>query len=198
MPVPEDILVRPANHSDEAAIVDICYETASIDVAEEQKYAFALRWALPYLRHFPQCCFVAELGNQVVGYIVGTPDTQAQVDLFTRHELPEIQTLVSKRTPLANSFLNGGTLDPTVADILADYPAHLHINLTSACRGLGVGARLMAELEFQLQEQGIQGMHLGVAKQNMSAVKFYQHQGYTLREGEPDDFSTAWIMTKHL
>lgn len=198
MPVPEDILVRPATSADEAAIVDICYETASIDIAEAQKYAFALRWALPYLRHYPKFCFVAELGSKVVGYIVGTPDTQTQVDLFVKHELAEMQTLIDKRTPLANSFLNGGELDPTIAELVNDYPAHLHINLTSACRGLGVGGRLMAELEYQLQEHGIKGMHLGVAKQNMAAVKFYQHQGYTLREGEPADFSTAWVMTKSL
>ncbi|WP_158583988.1 GNAT family N-acetyltransferase [Salinibius halmophilus] len=198
MPDPNDVLIRPVQPSDEAAIVDICYETRSVDIAEEGKYAFALRWALPYLRDDPQFCFVAVIGEQVIGYIVGTPDTKQQVLNFERNILPEMQTLIDGSHPFANQFLNGGKLDPAVTELLDDYPAHLHINMTSDCRGLGVGARLIKELEHQLISHNVTGIHLGVNKQNMAAVRFYQHQGYDLREGEADDFANPWMMTKTL
>ena len=63
---------------------------------------------------------------------------------------------------------------------LADYPAHLHIDLLPSLQGKGMGRTLVDKLFAELKEQGVKGLHLGVSSANEGAVAFYQKLGFSV------------------
>ena len=67
---------------------------------------------------------------------------------------------------------------PLFDDLYDAYPAHLHINLTSAARGHGLGGRLIAALEENLRSTGVPGLHL-VTDPHARNVSFYRKNGFT-------------------
>lgn len=66
---------------------------------------------------------------------------------------------------------------PLFADLYERYPAHLHINLTAASRGRGLGGRLIAALEERLRARGATGLHL-VTDPDARNVRFYRKNGF--------------------
>jgi GNAT superfamily N-acetyltransferase len=73
--------------------------------------------------------------------------------------------------------------DPEVLPWIADYPAHLHINLLPAAQGHGWGRTLMDTLLGDLARRKVPGIHLGVGASNTGAIAFYKKMGFTpLRE----------------
>jgi GNAT superfamily N-acetyltransferase len=72
-----------------------------------------------------------------------------------------------------------GKLPPTsVWD--ARWPAHLHIDLLPACRGQGVGARLVQQWLADLRHRGIAGCHLQTMTENTGAVAFFESMGFAV------------------
>lgn len=55
------------------------------------------------------------------------------------------------------------------------------MTVTPDCRGRGLGARIIAELERELVSRGVRHIHLHA---RVSAVGFYEKQGYTTTRGE--------------
>lgn len=97
----------------------------------------------------------------VLGYICAVADTRCHPELYA----------------LADHL--------AIFDDLYDlFPAHLHINLTAASRGRGVGSRLIGELEQRLRQAGTPGLHLvtTVGKRN---VRFYERNGFTRQFPRP-------------
>ncbi|WP_448059866.1 GNAT family N-acetyltransferase [Cellulomonas hominis] len=68
------------------------------------------------------------------------------------------------------------------ADVLARYPAHLHIDLLPRAQGGGLGRRLITALADALRERGIPGVHLGVEASNTGARAFYARIGFTVAQ----------------
>ncbi|GHS89166.1 hypothetical protein AGMMS50218_14780 [Actinomycetota bacterium] len=66
------------------------------------------------------------------------------------------------------------------ADVLAQYPAHLHIDLLPRAQGGGLGRRLITALADALRERGVPGVHLGVEARNTGARAFYARIGFTV------------------
>jgi GNAT superfamily N-acetyltransferase len=64
-------------------------------------------------------------------------------------------------------------------EIVATYPAHLHIDLLPVLQGRGVGREMMRRLLDELRSRGVPGVHLGVDARNQRAVGFYEHLGFT-------------------
>jgi ribosomal protein S18 acetylase RimI-like enzyme len=64
-------------------------------------------------------------------------------------------------------------------EVVADYPAHLHIDLLSHVQAKGVGRMLMNRLFEELRSRGVPGVHLGVDPRNERAIGFYEHLGFT-------------------
>jgi ribosomal protein S18 acetylase RimI-like enzyme len=62
--------------------------------------------------------------------------------------------------------------------VVAEYPAHLHIDLLERTRGLGLGRVLVERQIAALRSRGTRGLHLDVAADNAHAIGFYEHLGF--------------------
>ena len=70
------------------------------------------------------------------------------------------------------------------------YPAHLHINLSEASRGLGLGKALMAAYLDQLRQNHIRGVHLFTTSLNIAAIGLYKRFGFELLDARP---TKMWV-----
>jgi GNAT superfamily N-acetyltransferase len=71
-------------------------------------------------------------------------------------------------------------------DVVAEYPAHLHIDLLPHVQGKGVGRMLIDRLLQELRSRGVPGVHLGADARNKRAIAFYEHLGF-VHLGHDDD-----------
>jgi ribosomal protein S18 acetylase RimI-like enzyme len=175
------IHIRTAQLADEPDLVSICHRTGHTRVAP---YLFGLRWCLDYLWHDTDNCFVAvdQQSDHVVGYILGTLDSTAQVVRFYSVTFPKIKqywkTMPNKTiNDLAFYVMIRLINQDVLKDLFTEYPAHLHINLYPEYQRHGIGAQLLAAYEENLRKKDIPGYHLGVAADNQVGISFYQKQG---------------------
>jgi len=136
---------------------------------EEFRYRYLeyYRTAAPdlFLVAFPIRDALAGPGEKIYGYICGVADTRNHPDLYR----------VAGHIPVFD-------------DLYDRFPAHLHINLTAASRGLGIGSRLIAELEARLtgdagngsarRKDPVRGLHL-VTSEGARNTRFYRNNGFT-------------------
>jgi ribosomal protein S18 acetylase RimI-like enzyme len=173
--------IRTARLEDEPDLIDICHRTGNPRI---EPYLFGLRWCLDYLWHDTENCFVAvdHNTNRVVGYIIGTLDSAAQVKRFNSIMRPKIKrhfrhmrnkTIHDLTFYVTNRFINQGVLN----NLFTEYPAHLHINLLPEYQRGGIGGKLLSAYEDNLRKKGIPGYHLGVAASNQVGISFYRKQG---------------------
>lgn len=139
-----------------AGIDAIFWETTvRLPATDDQRRVFHDLWLGQYLRHEPHLAFVAlDRAGPVLGYLVGCFDNPARSPRFS--SLSYFQAF---------------------AEACDRYPAHLHINLTAAARGRGLGGRLIDRFAAVSTAAGIAGMHVvtGGAARNVS---FYRRQGF--------------------
>lgn len=173
------MIIREAKASDEQAITKICFESRWVgrDSVEDPEI-FALRWALYYLRYEREFCFVAEDDGEVIGYILSTADTERQEEGHLQKIAPIIKEKMASDHPDYSFYTTLMRKRETLGRLLDDYPAHLHINLTAGCRGRGVGTLLMQKMEKNMVKHGVKRIHLGVINSNVSAIGFYEKNGY--------------------
>ncbi|MGI8754692.1 MAG: GNAT family N-acetyltransferase [Acidimicrobiales bacterium] len=156
--------------------------------------SFADLWSGYYTDREPGSAWVAELNDEVVGYLLGCRDTTRTdgVGVPLRHHLV--------RRGLAFRPGTAGTIWRAGADLLVDrvrgrpapqgdviderWPAHLHIDLLAEGRGKGLGRRLMGHWLDQLRSEGVHGCHLVTWSENESAIAFFQTMGFR-RKGQP-------------
>jgi len=72
---------------------------------------------------------------------------------------------------------------------LADYPAHLHIDLLPVIQGKGQGRVLLDALFDELVRKGVPGLHLGVGSGNQGAIAFYKKMGFSVLEEQDWGFT---------
>ncbi len=141
-------------------------------------------YAAPYPVADPTLTWVVTDDAGVVGYVVGTADSQAFARWQEASWWPPLRQRYPLREPdgrtrdheLLGTVHHGATYDPAVTD---PYPAHLHIDLLPRAQGQGLGRTLIATLADALRERGVPGLHLGVAEQNTGAIAFYGRVGFT-------------------
>jgi ribosomal protein S18 acetylase RimI-like enzyme len=178
--------IRNATPADREALSMICLKTADRGGDASALYSDpdypALIWALPYLDFAADFAFVLEGDGEVLGYVVAAPDTRAFETRLDRDWWPKLRETYGGRTPKAplDGTVLGIIAKPPVtpAERLADYPAHLHIDLLPAAQGGGWGRRLMETLLDALRAAGVPGVHLGVGEANARARGFYARMGF--------------------
>jgi ribosomal protein S18 acetylase RimI-like enzyme len=120
---------------------------------EAEKEAFFFKYLGYYLKQFPDLALVA-VSDKVLGYVVSAPVSDGS-DLFKIQ--PHLELFQSE---------------------FDSFPAHLHINCHHESRGLGIGSKLILEMEKMLKALKITGVHImtGPLSENRS---FYKKLGYT-------------------
>jgi ribosomal protein S18 acetylase RimI-like enzyme len=194
-----DVFVRRYEIGDEPAIQEITYRTGfnGQDLTGrgyfDDKRLFFLIFIFYYTKYEPEHCFVAvdSPTDTVVGFIVGTPDTSAQAPRFQRTMPLRIVLrallVTSWRYPSTLKTLQGMwrmaqeiTEQGLDATTLAEYPAHLHVNLFPEYQGMGIGTRLMRCYEQHLISHKAAGVHLQTSNYNQKAIPFYRKMGFTI------------------
>ncbi len=187
-------LYRPA---DRAAVHCICADTAFFGAPIEafwgNRRLFTDYFAATYTDLEQQYLWVAEATEQVVGYLMGCPDTRQLDHRVRRHILPRMLARVAmgryRLDARTRRFIGQyivSSLRGELAHIdLACYPAHLHINIALEWRGNGLGKRLLHAFLAQLRSADVPGAHLETSDHNIIAVPLYEKLGFRLLDRRP-------------
>ncbi len=185
-------MIRPYQLADREAVHRIAGDTAflgqPIETYLDDRQHFLDLFVAYYTDHEPTYAWVAEADGQVVGYLIGCPDTARHRRILLHRILPHVllhllrgRYRVGRRTyryvvRLALASLRGEF--PQADHTL--YPAHLHINVAADWRGCGLGRRLMSIYLAQLREETVAGVHLETTTLNRAAVPLYRSLGFEL------------------
>ncbi|MEV6843070.1 GNAT family N-acetyltransferase [Actinoplanes sp. NPDC051411] len=177
--------IRPYRPVDRDALYDICVRTADAGADARGRYSsddlMGDLFAVSYAHLEPDMAFVADDGHgRAVGYIVGTKDTPAFVRRFATEWVPLV----------AGKYDAQGEKDRDMLQLLhhpehmlvaelADYPAHLHMNLVPGFQRQGHGRRLMEAFLAAANGAGARRVHLGMLTVNVKARAFYDRVGFT-------------------
>jgi ribosomal protein S18 acetylase RimI-like enzyme len=180
------VLIRPYRPADRAAVADICVRTADAGGDSRRLYPdvdlMPSIFALPYAHLEPDLAFVLDDGDRAVGYVLGTADTEAFVENYRENWLPALvdryPDQADPRTPTEEMVRLMHHPERMVVPELADYPAHLHIDLLPDHHRQGHGRNLMAAFLRALLEKGVPAVHLGMLTSNTSARLFYDRLGF--------------------
>jgi GNAT superfamily N-acetyltransferase len=187
--------------TDRAAMSEICMVTGAAGGDARPLYRdqelLPDIFAHPYTVFDPGLAFVADDGGRAVGYIVGTADTARFVKQFREQWLPRVAASHAPppapgRPPAGRDEAMSGLLhepERMIVPELADYPAHLHIDLLPGYQGRGGGRALMTAFLAAARRAGADRVHLGMLRSNVQAGAFYARMGFTeLRTADqPDD-----------
>jgi ribosomal protein S18 acetylase RimI-like enzyme len=184
-------VVRPFRAEDVAAVYDACLRTGLEGGDATGCYAdpdlLGHVWAGPFLAIEPEHCLVVEDDDGVAGYSVATSDTrrfEAACEerwwpaLRPRHDDPPDG---DRGTWSRDEVLAHLVHHPPVAPdaVVAEHPAHLHVDLLPRLQGRGIGRQLMTAMFALLAADGATGVHLGVGPGNTRALGFYDRLGFT-------------------
>ncbi len=176
------------------SIISQCQATLPPPLQSEPAFSISpYIWANPYIRLYPQNCFVVDSGaGTAVGYIVGTPDTK---DYIARYRAEYIPTLDAEKFPkpsmkssadwegelpkalLQHLYTPEELLQEDFPQLLEEYPAHLHIDLLLEYQRRGFGRQLMDMFCQRLRGDGAKGVHLVMAVDNKNGM-FYERMGF--------------------
>lgn len=185
MPIPS-IAIRLAQPSDETAILDICLKTSDRGHDASHHYSDprlpGLVWALPYVRLCPDNAFVLTRGDDVMGYCVATPDTEAYEERLETEWWPRLRVDLADVHPQSVddnkvlAYISAAARTPK--DLIDAYPAHLHINVLPEMQKGGHGSGLLRHQLEALARAGVPGVHLGVDPRNHRVTGFYEKFGF--------------------
>jgi GNAT superfamily N-acetyltransferase len=179
--------LRPYRADDLEALYEICLRTgdAGQDASplHNDRKAVGHIYAAPYGVLEPGNVFVAEDDEGVAGYVVGTYDTRAFNERLEREWWPALRAHYAQATGLTPAdrervaYMHRPGDNP--ADIVAQYPAHIHMNLLPRLRGQRVGTGLLQMWIEQARDAGVSGIHLGASPSNAGGIAFWTRSGFT-------------------
>ena len=143
-----EFAIRPYHPTDLYSLYTICLRTADSGRDASPLYRdpelMGHLFAAPYAVAEPELCFILTADGTPSGYVLGTRDTLA----FTRWCATEWFPALRARYPLpapddvspdARAIRDIHRGEPGHAEIIADYPAHLHIDILPVGQGQGLG-----------------------------------------------------------
>ena len=174
--------IRAATRADERQIARICLVTGADGGDATGLFTddavLADVFAVPYL-HGPGCvALVWDVEGTARGYVLAATDTAAFQAWFSNEWWPSRRHREA-RTP-GDAWLLPSAADPRrcLNAAVADYPAHLHIDLMPDQQGRGAGRRLIEAMCEALRGAGVPGVHLVASAANTGALAFYPRVGF--------------------
>ncbi|WP_116134425.1 GNAT family N-acetyltransferase [Tropicimonas sp. IMCC34043] len=186
IPAPSGLSIRPAVDTDIDALFEICLRTAADGTDGSALFSDprlpGYIWSVPYARFEPDFAFVLADGARAIGYVIGTPDTEAFDRRLAADWWPDIRAKVAGMVPTRprDAMALSRIASPEASEpwLLAEYPAHMHINILPDAQSSGWGKRMIETELAALKAHGVAGVHLGVSPANDRAKGFYRHIGF--------------------
>ncbi|HEX2403567.1 MAG TPA: GNAT family N-acetyltransferase [Acidimicrobiia bacterium] len=182
------MLIRPVVPGDLDALYEVCLRTGHAGEDASDRFAdprlLGEVYVGPYLMMPSGIGFTAVDNGVPSGYVLAAVDTrrfEAECEsdwwpaLRARYPRP-----LAEDPSMDDAEIVALIHDPESPsdDLVARYPAHLHIDLLPVLQGKGVGRAMMSRLLEDLRAKGVPGVHLGVDARNLRAVGFYEHLGF--------------------
>ncbi|WP_254843166.1 GNAT family N-acetyltransferase [Deinococcus marmoris] len=194
-------LIRPMQPTDEARLGEIAYQTGFFGASAETYFPdpqlFADLWVRTYFRLPDSVGYVAQVGGDVIGYIVGSLNEAAYRRVLGRvvadTVLPGVLTRRYARPLAALPYLIRTLRYPSPHASETGFPAHLHLNLLPQSRGLGLGRGLLQRYLERLRELGVPGVQLSTTDENEAALGLYRTAGFTVAASEQTELWTPWL-----
>jgi ribosomal protein S18 acetylase RimI-like enzyme len=192
--------VRPYQPADRAAVLEIAADTAffgdPVEAYLEDRRLAQDFFVAYYLDHEPEHAWIAEVEGKVAGYLTGSTggkDAARGKAATARAAALRLVTLHYRVGPLARRYALAAAKAMLAGEYphadLELYPAELHINLSEAARGLGLGRRLLEACLDQMTGLGVPGIHLNTTSRNQAALRLYEKAGFTVLARS---VSTVW------
>lgn len=183
-----EIVIRPYEARDRAAIRRINYETAFLHKPHlffDDPEIVADALTRYFTDYEPGSCFVAEARNEVIGYVIGTLDIKR---MNWEYSL-KISLLLFFKSLMRGIFFKCKTYrffwnvlksyvkgEFFVPDFTDKYPSTFHINVRDGFRGQGVGSRLILSAVKLLQRSGVPGVQFSTM--SGEPIHFFQSMGF--------------------
>lgn len=180
--------IRRYRERDLAAVYDVCVRTADGGGDARGKYQtddlMPDLFAGPYVYLQPEFAFVLDDGERAVGYVIGTPDTVTFARAYRERWIPRLADRypvppAKPTTPDEQMLALHYSPERMIWPGLAEYPAHLHIDLLPPFQRAGYGRALMETFFEAAASAGAARVHLVVVAANTGALAFYDRLGFT-------------------
>ena len=193
------VIVRPFLPCDRQGVRDLACDTADRGAPVEGLFhdrdVFADLLTRYYTDVEPQALWVAEQDGGFAGYLTGCLDGRGYARQMRARIVPGAVLKALARgalwAPPAWRWVGAawrtwrlGGFRRLNAD-LARYPAHLHLNVRSGCRGQGVGSQLLNYFLEQARQAQLPGIHASVRRDNPEACRFFTRMGFVELGGRP-------------
>ena len=208
-------MIRSYRETNWEVIRDICVETALYGQSIEplcNDREFVAEAVLGYYTRFERgSLFVAEADGRVVGYLTGCADTKRFERIFARAIVPRLLFRFVRhghwhrigvwRIIVAVTVL-GLRRYLVVRRIMAEHPAHCHIDIAPDAQRTGLGSKLLEAFFDRLNSDGVKGIH--VSTPTGPGKRFFTKMGFVLLSRYPAPAlagvspGEVWLMGRNL
>ena len=196
--------VRPYRAADRIAVLQIAADTAffgdPVEAFLEDRRLAQDFFVAYYLDYEPEHAWIAEADGAVVGYLTASTGGKQVARGKAATVLRAALRLVSFRYrigPLTRRYAGRAVLAAMRGEYLqADmslYPAELHINLSAAARGLGLGRGLLDACLDQMTTLRAPGIHLNTTSRNQAALRLYEKTGFEVLARHKTTVWEPWL-----
>jgi GNAT superfamily N-acetyltransferase len=157
-------------------------------------------YSVPYAFLEPDLALVVEDDAGVGGFAVGSLDTERWEARLESEWWPNLRmqypdpggrpsdwTADQRRC----AMIHHPKLTPT--NITSKYPAHMHLNLLPRLQHQGLGAKLSHAWLERARDGGAQAVHVGVNRENLRALGFWERRGFHSLTAVGGETRTAWM-----
>ena len=184
----KEFLIRSYQPSDRQRLRKISYETAFFD--QPQKFSddeeiISDALTIYFTDFTPESCWVVCLGQEVIGYLIGTRDVIRMKSVF----IQKIGPCLFLKALRKGYFLKGKSFhfcfrafkslikgEFRVPNFSNEYPAAFHVNITGPFRGSHLGTELVEHFCDYLKKNRIHGVQISTMSDK--AKSFYEKLGF--------------------
>jgi GNAT superfamily N-acetyltransferase len=187
--MPPEVKIRKFQAKDRTAVRKIVHDTAlmgeSAELFFQGREVISDAFSLYFTDYEPDSCFVAEINDSVVGYLIGAKNKVTAETIFNRQIILPLFLKAVKSgifLRLENlkfifscliDLLKNGIYTP---DFNQAYPATFHLNIDDNFRGQNIGAKLINTYLGYLKIEGVPGVHLATMSER--AANFFLSQEF--------------------